>query len=193
MKNDGGFILCGEKFVPNEIPWLFKIDSDGNMIWEKTYKPIIGQGRAFRVVQTNDGGYFLLGDTNLLYLGSIWLGRSDFGLIKTDAQGNMLWQTYLGKFLFAEQSWGLLPTDDNGFIITGYTKGIGGLFAQSQQIPKYKQACIIKTNANGTVEWEEDIGNGICFKAVEINNSIFVVAGVNKPDRSWDGVLIKIS
>jgi hypothetical protein len=30
-----GFILCGEKYVPKEIPWLFKIDADDNMIWEK--------------------------------------------------------------------------------------------------------------------------------------------------------------
>jgi len=190
--NDGGFVLCGEKYVPNEICWLFKIDADGNMIWEKTYEPKIGHSQALQVIQTDDGGFIILTNTNILRLGNIWLGKGDIGLIKTDDQGNKLWEKTIGKFLFEDQGYDLLSTNDNGYIITGLTRGFGRFIFQNRNFPPLKQACIIKTDINGTVEWEETVGNGFCFRAIEINDSIFVVAGITQPGRSWDGTLIKI-
>jgi len=64
---DGGFILCGTANPPgrdiNDI-WVFKTDSNGNMIWDRTFGGQYGDS-AYSIQQTNDNGYILAGDTYL--------------------------------------------------------------------------------------------------------------------------------
>jgi hypothetical protein len=52
------------------------------MMWNKTYGGTNDDG-AYALVQTNDGGYALAGDTF-----SFGAGNRDFWLVKTDASGD---------------------------------------------------------------------------------------------------------
>jgi hypothetical protein len=117
--SDGGFVLSGITYSSGEGGadfYLTKLDENGNVEWSQTYGT---QYREFHpsVVPTSDGGFALAGymvtnDENIL---------ADFLLIKTDSQGNMLWnQTYAGGALLGYPS--VVQTSDGGFALSGALK-----------------------------------------------------------------------
>ncbi|MCW4017495.1 MAG: hypothetical protein NWF00_02240 [Candidatus Bathyarchaeota archaeon] len=70
--------------------WLIKTDSSGIVLWNCTYGGI-GEDGASALVQTADGGYACAGSTN-----SYGNGNFDFWLVKTDGDGNALWNQTFG-------------------------------------------------------------------------------------------------
>lgn len=89
---------------------------------------------AYSVQQTEDGGYIVAGWT-----GSYGAGNSDAWLIKTDANGNMLWSKTFGGGV-ADWAYSVQQTKDGGFIIAGNTYFFGA---------NGSDAWLIKTDANG--------------------------------------------
>ena len=91
---DGGYVIAGDTGsfgAGNSDFWLVKVDSNGNMEWNKTY----GGERHDSVralIKTVDGGFALVGSTS-----SFGGGSDDFWMVKTDSDGNPEWtQTYGG-------------------------------------------------------------------------------------------------
>ncbi len=83
--NDGGFIIAGEteSFGAGSIDvYLLKTDSNGTLMWSKTYGGS-GWDAARSIQQTTDGGYIING-----FSASFNAGDFDIYLIKTDANGN---------------------------------------------------------------------------------------------------------
>ena len=82
--NDGGFALAGytQSFSNEYYDFLLiKIDSFGNMEWNRTY----GEKRMSypsSLIKTSDGGFALAGETN-----SFGAGNYDLWLVKTDENG----------------------------------------------------------------------------------------------------------
>lgn len=79
--------------------WLVKIDRNGQLMWQKTFG-----GQFFdelrSLVVTADGGFLLGGYSNSPTSGNKLEdnnGIGDFWIIKTDANGNMIWQKTLGN------------------------------------------------------------------------------------------------
>lgn len=134
---DGGYILCGftESYgdASGDI-FLMKTDADGNRLWGK----IFGGKRedwGHSVQQTRDGGYIICGDTASFGEGeadvpiigstkSFRLPTTDLWLIKTDENGNMLWdKTFGGKNDEGGDS--VQQITDGGYIVCGYTWSYG--------------------------------------------------------------------
>ena len=88
-------------------------------MWTRTYGGTdYDYGRS--VQQTLDGGYIIVGMTS-----SFGAGLYDIWLIKTNAQGDLLWtKTYGGTEWDAGRS--VQQTSDEGFIIAGETWSYGG-------------------------------------------------------------------
>lgn len=90
---DKGYIMIGHTWsfgVGLNDFMIIKLDSEGNLKWAETiggYNNEIGMS----IIQTNDGGFALLGNTH-----SFGAGGSDFLLVKLDLEGNLEWAKTLG-------------------------------------------------------------------------------------------------
>jgi len=146
--NDGGYIIAGEKFStsPTSI-WLIKVDDKGNRLWDKTFSGSF-EADGFSTQQTTDGGYIIAGR---IYNSQRWPpieGHADIWLVKTDADGNMLWNK---TFNNSNHHWGgfVQQTTDGGYIITSGT--------DSHHTGNF-DVWLIKTDADGNMLWNKTFG-----------------------------------
>jgi hypothetical protein len=120
---------------------------------------------ASSVQQTSDGGYIVAGMTT-----SFGAGNWDIFLIKTDANGNILWaKTYGGTY--SEYASSVQQTSDGGYIVAGMTTsfGAGG-----------RDILLIKTDANGDVQWAKTYGgtnDDFAYSVQQTSDGGYIVAG----------------
>ncbi len=164
---DGGYIIVGwtESFGRSDQDvYLIKTDSSGNDVWAKTYGGS-GNDQGFSVVQTSDSGYIIVGNTR-----SFGPGDEDVYLLKTDKDGDLLWdKTYGGTNYDAAYS--VKQTIDGGYIIAGYTEsfGVGA-----------SDIYLVKTDSIGDTIWTRTFGgeHGEGSNSVENTaDSGYIVAG----------------
>jgi hypothetical protein len=185
--NDGGYILLSN--IDDDVK-LIKTDSDGNEQWNKTYGGI-DRDSSGNVKQSVDGGYIFIGRTSsygaAASVQSIYEnGDSDnVWLVKTDSEGNELWnRTFGGSDLDAGSS--VQQSKDGGYILLGvtYSYGVGNL-----------DAWLIKTDSNGTELWNRTFGG----PGYDWGNSLlvtkddeYIIGGVfDSQDSDYDVWLIK--
>jgi hypothetical protein len=158
--------------------FLIKTDASGNIIWAKTYG---GTGRdgALSVQQTSDGGYIVAGWTD-----SFGADSFDVFLIKTDANGNIIWaKTYGGTG--EDYAFSVQQTSEGGYIVAGYTTSFGA---------GYSDAFLVKTDANGNIIWAKTYG-GISYDLAssvqQTSDGGYIVAGWTLSFGAGDIFLIK--
>ena len=148
---DGGYVITGHTFsndtdVSNNKGesdiWLIKIDDEGNLVWQKTFG-----GTAFDAAESvspsKDGGFILVGNSksNDKYA-SVNTGENDIWLIKTDANGNMVWQkTFGGTGL--DYGFDAIETEDNSILLVGETTSTNFSKLQNKGL---SDAVVIKIN-----------------------------------------------
>jgi hypothetical protein len=142
---DGGYILAGDADSYGAGSYdalLIKTDANGSEVWQKTFGGT-GEERIRAVQQTSDGGYVISGRTY-----SYGAGSSDVWLLKTDADGNKVWDKTFGSTAM-EDALSHSATSDGGCIIVGKVMP-GGLDSSD--------AWVIKTDADGNQEWAKSYG-----------------------------------
>jgi len=90
---DHGYAVVGRKATSSngfEV-YVLRVDVDGTVLWENTYGTIADEF-GYDIVQTSDGGFVVVGETNL---GGSFGGR-DVYLFKIDEKGNQEWQNFFG-------------------------------------------------------------------------------------------------
>jgi hypothetical protein len=89
---DGGYVLAGlgnlklDDSVP-QVPWLAKVDSGGNLLWQYFYYDVYATGRPISQyfassTPTNDGGFMALGFTeknDITGIGELYAVKTDSG------------------------------------------------------------------------------------------------------------------
>jgi len=111
-------------------------------LWTRTYGGS-SDDIAYSVQQTADGGYVMAGLT-----WSFGAGGYDFYLVKTNSQGDSLWnRTFGGSSYDVCQS--VQQTSDGGFILGGYTDSYG-----AGDYDFY----LVKTNGEGDSLWSRTFG-----------------------------------
>ena len=105
----------GEKFF-----WLIKIDTDGNLLWQKTYG-----GSGFDVARdistTQDNGFLISGSSRSSD-GDVTKnnGQNDAWVLKIDANANLLWQKTVGGSNI-DFAFDAVKLDDKSIIVVGET------------------------------------------------------------------------
>jgi hypothetical protein len=87
---DGGYIITGkiesESTGGYNLICLIKTDVNGRILWTKEFGRNGYWSIGYSVLQTNDGGFVVIGEKDIYYQGQgNW---SDIYLIKTDENGN---------------------------------------------------------------------------------------------------------
>lgn len=133
--------------------WVVKIDSSGNIEWEKTYggsKIDVGH----EIKATSDGGYIFFGYSNSAD-GDIsyhygYPENHNYWVVKIDHTGEIEWEKSFGDE-YGHNGNSIVQTADDGYILAGSF----GIYYGAPPNISYK---IIKLNVNGETEWIESYG-----------------------------------
>ena len=133
--SDGGFLVTGTTGsfgTGGANLWVLKLDSNGNVAWQRTY----GGAIPADAQSTADGGLFVVGTQGLA--------------LKLDAAGDIVWQRNVAVFSpgFQAARSGR-PTADGGYVLAGYVS------------PRPAQASgwLAKLDASGDVVWLKHYGS----------------------------------
>ncbi|MCK5052522.1 MAG: T9SS type A sorting domain-containing protein [Candidatus Cloacimonetes bacterium] len=155
---DGGYILSGQTLsygAGSYDVWLIKTDENGILEWDETYGGV-EVDKAYSVQQTTDDGYIITGLTE-----SYGAGDRDVWLVKTDENGTLEWDNTYGGTL-SDIAFSVQQTTDGGYIIAGETQS----FSQGEY-----DVWLIKTDENGTHEWDSTFGGTSEDKAFEVKQT----------------------
>lgn len=174
---DGGYAIVGYSSSPDAVQedvYLVRTDPRGKALWIKTYGGE-GQDNGWAITEAVDGGFVIAGFTD-----SFGAGDMDFYLIRTDADGEKLWdKTYGGPK--DEYGWAMAPTTDGGYVLAGQTEsyGEGG-----------KDGYLIKVNGEGEELWSQTFGGPQEDRLFSIDRSAdsgFIMVGTTKGFGTADG------
>lgn len=171
---DNGYILAGYSSSSDgdvsgnyglEDVWIIKLDSLGNLEWEKDYGTT-NKDYALSIQQTVDTGYIVTGYT-LNYLPP---SSEAWTTMKLDAFGNIEWK----KDNHIDYPYAIDQTFDGGYVIAGYdwsdTAWVYGKY-------DYK---IVKIDSLGNEQWQKRYGgsqNDYAYSIQQTLDTGYIVAG----------------
>ncbi len=180
--SDGGYIVAGwsnstdVSTFSNKEPSILKLGIQGEIQWQNEF----GENwfdMANSIYQTADGGYIAAGNSthSTLFTSQIDEGR----IIKFYANGIKKWEkTYQEN---KKDIWinSMVPSQDGGYIVTGYTDlaGVGG--------GGYKDTYIFKINDSGTIQWKKTYwttGDDWAESIAQTSDGNYIVAGFMRND-----------
>lgn len=131
--------------------------------WNKTYGDT-GDEAAKQVIQSSDEGFALAGSTN-----SSGAGGLDMFLVKTNVNGDMMWNSTFGG-TYNDCANSIMQTNDGGYVLAGYTS-----ISEDQQA-----TWVVKTDSSGTMEWNQ-IYPGLSANSVILGSDGTFVLAVDFP------------
>ncbi|MCD6595977.1 T9SS type A sorting domain-containing protein [bacterium] len=169
---DSGYAIVGyikEDILSDNDICFIKTNADGDTLWTHRYGTIDTMGIdiydevGYCIKQTTNGGYIIVGSA---YSIENW---NDVYLIKTDGDGNVLWErTYGGAT--TDKGFYVIQTSDGGYIVVGESDSFTGYF----------NVYIFKTDSSGVVEWTKNYcgyGYAHSYAIAELADGNFVIAG----------------
>lgn len=209
---DGGYIAIGTTASEDgqvtglhglDDIWVVKMDSLGEMQWEKTYG---GSDNEFgySIEQTTDGGYIFGGasrSTNGDVTGNH--DKYDFWLVKIDSEGEIEWNKSLGgskdDFLYALQQ-----TTDGGYIMAGKTLSNDGDVSGHHGGGNFlHDMWVVKVTGTGDIEWQKCLGSNdheIAHSVQQTMDGGYILSGfsrvangdVTETFGDWDFWIVKL-
>ncbi|WP_103866269.1 hypothetical protein [Aquimarina sp. I32.4] len=198
--SDGGFAIVGYSRSTDEDVtvnaglqdyWVVKTDTSGNIQWEKSFG-FAGIDRAFSLVQTRDGGYFITGFLDVTASdgegnddkGNLAKhGVGEFWGIKLNASGEKEWRRFFGG-TNNDRSYDVVQTQDDGFLMIGSSESIDFDVTNSKGSYDF---WAVKVNKEGTKLWQKSFGGSeidVGYAVAATNDGKFLIVG---DSRSVDG------
>jgi len=178
--NDEDYIIVGTTYsygAGHSDLWLIKTDKAGKTIWQKTFGGI-DYDEGFDVSITTDNGYIITGFTH-----SFGNAGGDVWLIKTDQDGNEIWNKTFGGKNF-EKGYSVQQTTNGGFILSGGTYSFNSI---------KENVWLIKTDQDGNEIWNKTFGGSRCDESRSVQQTIdggFILTGFtyslsNHGEHAW--------
>lgn len=165
---DGGFAMVGytrSYGAGGDDLWLVKADSNGNLMWDKTFGGS-SSDRGYSLCLTADGGLIIGGWTF-----SSGPGQADIWVLKTDSNGNLEWEKTFGTQNGFERCYDIIQDNDGSYVLVGETDNDG---------TTYVNIWLLKIDQTGNLLWEQQYGGthddyGLCV--TENSSNGYAVAG----------------
>ncbi|MAO10977.1 MAG: hypothetical protein CMC07_08875 [Flavobacteriaceae bacterium] len=203
--SDGGYIASGySRGAGGDVSnnegfhdfWIVKFTASGDLQWEKSYG-FAGSDKAYKVIQTKDGGYIAAGVLDVTAsngeggLGSNRssqdLGRSvqhaggDYWVIKLSASGQLQWRNYFGG-TFTDTAYDIIQVSDGTYLVYGTSDSND--VDISGNIGTYDY-WVVKVSVNGEMLWEKNYGGTQIenlYTATIAQDGSFVMFGDTRSD-----------
>lgn len=183
---DGGYIVTGNTNSNDgdvtgnhgvEDFWVVKLDSIGNIEWQKALGGSSFDG-GYSVRPTADGGYIVAGITNSND-GNVSgnHGGEDFWVVKLDHIGNIEWQKCLGGSSY-DLGLSVQQTHDIGYIVAGITNSTDGNVSGNHG---HEDFWVVKLDSVGNIQWQKCLGGSKDDEAISIQQTSdegYIVAGL---------------
>jgi hypothetical protein len=164
---DSSYVVAGSSSSWGESSqaFLLKIDSAGNYLWSQSY----GGGeseKGRRVLYNADLGFYIAGFSN-----SFGAGDFDAYLVKTDLNGNKLWEKTYGKPSNWERINDAVWTKDSTILMVGEVQATNGAASD---------ILIIHADKNGDTLWTKtfgSIGEDRANTIINVQDSLFMIGG----------------
>ena len=119
----------------------------------------------------------MLDDKSVIFVGNRSQANQDIFIGKTDSVGTLLWIKNYGGAEY-DAVYHILEHSSGGYVIGGGTQGLDGVMGPM----------IIKTNADGDVQWTHVYGNGmpagsVAEGLVQLSNNSLAISGTIMPDQ----------
>ena len=198
--DDGGYIIAGasesdssgdktENSRGNTDIWVVKIDSAGNIQWNKT---IGGRNTedCVQIKQALDGSYVIGGISNSNISGEkteMSHGDYDLWAIKLDRKGNIEWDKTLGgnKFEFC----GGMELTADGVVLCGVSASDSCVDKPQKNRGLVGDAWVVKLDMKGNIQWEKVFGGhgdemftGIC----KTNDNGLLLAAFTNSNKGYE-------
>jgi hypothetical protein len=136
---DGGFVAAGVRSLD---VYLLRTDANGDTLWTKQFGGA-SNDMGLSVKETPDSGFIIAGST-----WSYGSGMSDAYYIKTDRNGDLVWERAHGGTQ-REQVNTVVVTTDNHYVSAGLTESFG---------PSAANMWLVKMDSDGDTVWTATYG-----------------------------------
>src|SRR3989442_10313638 len=166
--SDGGYIAVGLTRLPNwgdVNAWVLRVDSEGNVLWDNSYGGS-QTDQANDVVQTNDGGFLVVGFTYSFGGFPAWALRLNSG-------GGIVWQKGYNSTSSEGSANSVVATPDGGFVIAGY-------YRSPITSATFPEVWLAKIDSNGGLVWQKTYSGGksdLGYSVYQTSDGGLVVAG----------------
>jgi hypothetical protein len=179
--DDESFLFCGSTRVVNSYEtdvFLVKTDLSGDTLWTRKFG---GQARDFAMsmVLSNDGGIVVCGGSK-----SFGNGVEDIYVVKTDLDGNLLWEKTYGSHYY-DIGKKIIQTQDGGYLVCGSSTNSSSVLLN---------AIFVRIDADGNEIWTKyfnDTDDIWCMSVAEVPGDGYVSCGtIRKPGTDYYGVYL---
>ncbi len=183
--SDKSIVVAGYNAEHDSMPlnlWVMKLDSLGEMIWEKNYD---GQGEAVanKIIQTKDNGFAIAGHTCINTD-----EPNDWWVLKLDSLGNFEWEDFPGGSS-DDKALGITEMPDGSIVATGFKTTTNGSYRHIA-ISKYDKDGTYLTNKDYRVtDWDEPTS------IITTSDNSLLVCGHSRYDPliDFDAFIMKLS
>ena len=159
--------------------WGIKLDADGQFFW-KRYFGGSNNDRSYNVMQTNDGGFVLIGSSESDDFDiTDGKGSYDYWAVKLSAEGDLEWTRSFGGSEI-DIAYDIATTLDGNFLIVGDAR------SNDQDVStNYGNADIwlVAIDPQGNLIWEKSLGGSMFDSAKDLlpmNDNLYCVTGSSR-------------
>jgi len=167
IEGHNGYVIIGTTYSfgeGEEDVWMIKTDENGNELWNRTFGGnSVDWGEA--VIRTNDEGYIIIGSTS-----SYGAGLLDVWMIKTDENGNELWNRTFGNCSM-DRGQDVILAKDGGFILTGESR---------PDITVWDDIFLLKTDDKGDMQWSKSYDTpdqDLAYSIIQTDDGSYLIGG----------------